>query len=116
MSLNVNPQKRRSFKILHWAVVAALFSVGFVAMKRKSTAEFQAAAVAMFPNISGIIFSWLIVLFESSPSEFINHKLWKSFGRLTYCFYLIHPIILCAALLCRSEVIDFNLSFVVSFD
>ncbi|GBM28863.1 hypothetical protein AVEN_43579-1 [Araneus ventricosus] len=63
-------------------------------------------------------FAWIIYVCFTGQAEFLNACLsWKALlplGRLSYCAYLIHPIILFKLLLQTEDVMDFNIMLSIS--
>ena len=84
-----------------------------------SSSVSHAIFVAAMQNMTGIIFAWLILVFESGTfsciDNFVLHKIWKPLGRLTFCIYLVHPVIINFYILKRKELIDIDNDYTVSF-
>jgi peptidoglycan/LPS O-acetylase OafA/YrhL len=79
----------------------------------ESSLEANALVIAWTHIAYGIFFAAFLFLLDSSSIQFIKSNVWRISGRLSYCIYLIHPILL-TVMTSRQEPIDLSAGFVVS--
>ena len=83
----------------------------------ESSPELHAIYLSLYNNVFGIFFAWLILAFESGTHKWIDnfvlHKLWKPLGKLTFCIYMVHPVILSIQITRYARSIDFDADYIV---
>lgn len=83
-----------------------------------SSPELHAIYLSSYNNVFGFFFAWLIIAFESGTikwiDNFVLHKLWKPLGKLTFCIYMVHPVILSLQITTHTNVIDFDTTYIVN--
>ena len=93
------------------------FFVQLSTLNDESSLELHAICISSVDNVAGIFFAWLILVFECGTfkliDNFVAHKLWKQFGKLNFCIYMFHPIVLVNHFLTYKKPIDFSATLLV---
>ncbi|GBM74405.1 Nose resistant to fluoxetine protein 6 [Araneus ventricosus] len=103
-----------------WIVTALFIWVCFFSLYKK---EEIIMVTALYNGTKSLLYScslaWMIYLCLTGQSEFLNKCLsWKYFlplSRLSYCAYLIHPLILAKLFLEAHDLMDFSYTSMIWF-
>ena len=85
-----------------------------------SSPKLQAIVMCSVQNVTGVFYAWLILVLECGTfkwiDRFVMHKIWKPLGKLTFCIYMVHPVILICSILKHTKMIDYSAVYVVRFE
>jgi hypothetical protein len=69
---------------------------------------------------NGIVLAAVFFLIDRSSVQFIKHNAWRLFGKLSYCMFLIHQILVVSRIVGNHEPISLSAAYIVrvfiSFD
>ncbi|XP_039305206.1 nose resistant to fluoxetine protein 6-like [Solenopsis invicta] len=116
--LNNNLFWKKKIIILCWcffcfANVCNVFILFMIYNKRYVSVSIIAIYMALHKTLSGINIAWIVIACSTKHGGIVNKLLsfkgWIPFSRLTYCVYLLHPLIIRSISLYNETSIHFEL-------
>jgi hypothetical protein len=108
-------QQKKITSVIDWTLGSIVFVVGLAVISMDISPTFNSVEFASQHIFFGVFCSLLILMLELSRPKFIENKLWKVLGQLSFCLYLVHPILIYAAIFCHNKMIILSEVFFVSF-
>ena len=116
---NIFRQKLRFLLSSIVNIAVLLYFVRAAFINDETPQEVHSVVIALSQNLFGVYFAWAVLASESGTFKWIEniiwHKFWKPLSQLSFCIYMVHPIILHFLILKHKEPIFMDEAFLVNY-